>query len=259
MTNSGSNAAGGLQAYPVWDRVVRVFHWVNAGCFIALMALGTALLWGKELGLSAEGKVLLKTVHVWFGYALAANLVLRLVWAFIGTPFARWRAILPGGRGYLQALGTYVRGVARGEAPRYLGHNPLARVMVTALLALLTVQMIGGLVLAGTDIYYPPIGSRIAAWVAAPGVDPATLLPGDKTFVDPDAWAQMRAFREPFIETHEIVFFILLGATLLHVVSVIITEVREGGALVSAMFTGRKLLDRPPVDVDGNEGRSGWA
>jgi len=28
----------------------------------------------------------------------------------------------------------------------------------------------------------------------------------------------------------------------------VITEIREGGALISAMFTGRKLLDREPVD-----------
>jgi cytochrome b len=209
---------------------------------------GAAL--GRELGLSAPGKILLKTVHVWFGYVLAANLAWRLVWAFIGTPFARWRAILPWGRDYGRALTAYLGGMVRGDAPRYLGHNPVSRLMVTALLVLLTVQAVGGLVLAGTDIYYPPLGSRITAWVAAPGVDPASLVPGDKTFVDPAAWAEMRAFREPFIETHEIVFFVILGATLLHILGVAITEVREGGALVSAMFTGRKLLDRPPVDAD---------
>lgn len=239
-----------LRAYPVWDRVVRVFHWVNVLCIIGLAALGTALLWDKELGVSAEGKVLLKTVHVWFGYVLAANLLVRLAWAFIGTPFARWRAILPLGRGYVRALGDYVRGLARGDAPRYLGHNPLGRLMVTALLALLTVQAVTGLVLAGTDIYYPPLGSRIAAWVAAPGVDPATLVPGDKAFVDAAAWDAMRAFRSPFVETHETAFFIILAAALLHIVGVVFTEAREGGALVSAMFTGRKLLDRPPVDAD---------
>lgn len=238
-----------LRSYPVWDRLVRIFHWVNVACIIALTALGTALLWDDELGLSSGGKVLLKTVHVWFGYALATNLGVRLAWAFVGGPFARWRAILPLGRGYLQSLRTYLSGMAAGEAPRYLGHNPVGRLMITALLALLTVQSVTGLVIAGTDIYYPPIGASIARWVAAPGVDPATLVPGDKTMVDPDAWAAMREFRSPYVETHETVFFIILGAVVLHLLGVIVGELREGGSLVSAMFTGRKVLDRPPVDA----------
>lgn len=240
-----------LRAYPVWDRVVRLFHWVNVACIVALVAIGTALLWDKELGVSAEGKVLLKTVHVWFGYAFAVNLLSRLIWAFVGTPFARWRALLPGGQGYLTALGEYVQGLRGGTAPRYLGHNPVSRLMVTFLLGLLLVQGISGLVLAGTDIYYPPLGSRIARWVAAPGVDPTTLVPGDKTDVSEMAWAEMRAFRNPFVQTHETAFYVILGAALLHVIGVVLTELREGGALVSAMFTGRKLLDRPPVDSPG--------
>lgn len=236
------------RAYAVWDPLQRIFHWVNASCVIALIAIGTAILWDKELGVSAEGKILLKTVHVWCGYVFATNLAVRLAWAFVGSPAARWRAILPLGRGYLQSLRTYLAGTRAGDAPRYLGHNPLGRIMVSALLLLLTIQAVGGLVLAGTDIYYPPLGAWVAAWVAAPGVDPATLIPGDKTYVDPAAWEAMRAFRGPFIETHEIVFFILLGAGLLHILGVVLAELREGGSLVSAMFTGRKVLDRPPVD-----------
>lgn len=243
-----SETHGSLRAYRVWDPVQRVFHWLNVGCLLALVAIGTTILWGKELGVSAEGKVLLKTVHVWVGYVFAANVAVRLAWAFAGGPFSRWRAFLPG-PGYLQSLRQYLAGDAGGAAPRYLGHNPLGRLMVTFLLLLLTVQAVAGLVLAGTDIYYPPLGGWIAAWVAAPGVDPATLVPGDKTFVDPAAWDAMRAFREPFIETHEIVYYLLLVAGVLHVAGVVVAELREGGSLVSAMLTGRKVLDRPPVDA----------
>lgn len=244
MTDSRAPSVGPLRPYPVWDREVRLFHWVNVFCVLGLMALGTAILWDKELGVSPGGKVLLKTVHVWFGYGLAANLAWRLVWAFIGTPFARWRAFLP----RLGGLRQYVAGFIRGDVPRYLGHNPLGRLMVTALLLVLSVQAVTGLVLAGTDIYYPPLGNRIAAWVAAPGVDPATLVPGDQSQVDPAAWKAMRSFRSPVVETHEVLFFVLLGLAGLHVAGVVIGEVREGGSLVSAMFTGRKTLDRPPVD-----------
>lgn len=236
------------RCYPVWDRVQRVFHWLNVACVLALAAVGTTILWGAELGVSAEGKILLKTVHVWVGYVFTANLAVRLAWAFAGGPFSRWRALLPAGRGYLRSLREYTVGMVTGNAPRYLGHNPAGRIMVTLLLLLMAVQAVSGLVLAGTDIYYPPLGAWVAGWVAAPGVDAATLIPGDRTFVDAAAWADMRAFRKPFIETHEIVYFILLGAIALHIIGVVVGELREGGGLVSAMFNGHKVLDTPPVD-----------
>jgi cytochrome b len=237
-----------LHLYRVWDPVQRIFHWLNAACLFLLMAIGTAILWDKELGVSADGKILLKTVHVWIGYVFASNLTVRLVWALVGGPFSRWRAFLPLGAAYFRSLRSYL--TASGpEAPRYLGHSPPGRLMVTFLLLLLIVQAGGGLVLAGTDIYYPPFGGFIADWVAASGTDPATLLPGDKTDVDPAAWAEMRAFREPFVEIHELAFFVLLGATFLHIMGVVVAELRGGGGLVSAMITGRKALDRPPADL----------
>lgn len=234
-----------LRAYPAWDRVVRGWHWVNLACVVVLAGLGTALLWGAELGVTPAGKVLLKTTHVWAGYVFATALALRLGWAFAGSPRARWRAFAP----RLTGLGAYLRAAATGTAPPYVGHNPLGRLMVGTLLLVLGVQALTGLVLAGTDIYYPPLGGWIAGWVAAPGVDPASLVPGDQSAVSPAAWRAMRAFRAPVVELHESLFFGLLGLVALHVAGVVVAELREGGALVSAMITGRKLLDHPPADA----------
>ncbi|MDH3526885.1 MAG: cytochrome b/b6 domain-containing protein [Gammaproteobacteria bacterium] len=89
-----------LKAYPAWDAGVRWFHWINLLCLLGLIAVGVVILNAKTLGIPNEGKMLQKTVHVWIGYVFALNLLWRLVWAFIGTPRARWLALLPGGRGY---------------------------------------------------------------------------------------------------------------------------------------------------------------
>jgi hypothetical protein len=35
---------------------------------------------------------------------------------------------------------------------------------------------------------------------------------------------------------------------MLHLIAVIVTEIPEGGSIMSAMFTGRKILNRPPQD-----------
>ena len=242
-----------LKAYPVWDASVRWFHWLNVLCMLGLIALGVAILNDKALGVSNDGKVLLKTVHVWIGYVFALNLLWRLVWAFVGGVHSRWRAILPGGRGYLSETSSYLSDVRAGRPRQYLGHNPLGRIAVTLLLLLLLTQATTGLILAGTDLFYPPFGSQIASWVAAPGVDPATLVPYAPTMYDKDAYAAMRSFREPIVAVHYYGFYVLVAMALIHIVAVVATELREGGSLVSAMFTGKKILSVPPADQKDDE------
>ena len=237
-----------LKSYSAWDASVRWFHWVNLTCMIGLIAVGTVILNAKVLGVPTDGKILLKTVHVWIGYVFALNLAWRLVWAFIGSPGARWRAILPGGPGYRNELRSYMADFKARRPGQYLGHNPLGRIAVTLLLFLLLLQAVTGLVLAGTDIFYPPIGSWIAGWIAAPGFDPATLVPYAKETYDEAAYESMRAFRKPFITIHYYGFYTLLAVSVMHILAVVVTELREGGNLVSAMFSGRKVMGRPPVD-----------
>ena len=240
-----------LQSYRVWDLPTRCFHWINFACVVGLAAIGIALLYEKELGVTDGGKILLKTTHVWIGYVFAVNLAWRIVWAFLGNRYARWSAIYPFHPGYGAAFKSYVRELWRGDVHPYLGHNPLARAMVSLLLLLLVLQAGSGLILAGTDIYYPPFGRWIAGWIAAPGIDPSTIVPYDKTGVDPASWEAMRAFRSPILSFHFWNFCALLVAIVIHIAGVIVTELREGGAIVSAMFTGRKVIDRAPADDPG--------
>lgn len=238
-----------LQPYPAWDAGVRWFHWINVLCVIGLIAVGVAILNDNALGVSNDGKILLKTVHVWIGYAFALNLLWRLVWAFIGGPHARWRGLLPGGRGYVGETIRYLSAARAGRPMQYLGHNPLGRMAVSALLFLLLVMAVTGLILAGTDLFYPPIGRWIAGWVAAPGVDPGTLVPYAPDMYDKAAYAAMREeLRFPVVRIHYYGFYTLLALVIIHIVAVVVTEVRDGGGLISAMFTGRKVLSEPPAD-----------
>jgi len=241
------------QYYSVWDRTTRCFHWVNVICILGLTAIGLVILNNKVLGVSDDGKILLKTIHVYIGYVFAVNLLWRLVWGFIGNKYARWKAILPIGKGYWCSVKVYLAGEKSGETQQYLGHNPVGRLMVVLLFLLLTTQAVTGLVLAGTDLYFPPFGQEIAEWVAGEGAGSeqvANLKPGSKEGVDPEAYTEMRAFRKPFITTHMYVFCTLLVAIFVHIVAVIITEVREGSGLVSALFTGNKVVTKKPVDFE---------
>jgi Ni/Fe-hydrogenase 1 B-type cytochrome subunit len=237
-----------LKTYAVWDAPTRWFHWINALCVIALAAVGLVILNAGALGVSNAGKVTLKSVHAWIGYAFALNLLWRIAWAFLGNRYARWRSILPGGRGYLHAVRSYLSGFIAGHPEQYAGHNPVARLGIAALLLLIATQAITGLLLAGTDLFYPPIGHWIAQWIAAPGVDPATLVPYAPEMYAKTAYQSMRAMRQPFAVVHLYGFYVLSVVVVLHVAAVVLTEIREGGSITSAMFTGKKILTERPVD-----------
>jgi len=247
-----NQASGSLKAYPVWDSSVRWFHWINVLAIIGLIAVGTVILYSKDIGVSAEGKVLLKTVHVYIGYVFCLNLLWRLIIAFAAdSRFTRWAGILPTGKHFSRRLREYINGIKTGHAPAYLGHNPMARLMVSLLFSVLLVMAISGMVLAGTDVYMPPFGSLIADWVTGGDTERlAQLVPGSKEFVDKELYAEMRSFRKPFITTHYYAFFVLLAAVVLHIAAVVMSELREKNGLISAMFTGRKVFSEKPVDLE---------
>jgi len=244
MKNTATTSGDSLRSYPVWDRTTRWFHWINLATVIGLIAIGLVILNGKLLGISGEGKILLKTIHVLFGYVFAANLIWRFLWGFIGNRYARWGALLPLGSGY----GEYLRSMRSSQPIVYAGHNPLGRLMVTALLLLLLTQAVTGLILAGTDIYYPPLGNTVKTWIVADGSTVDQVVAGAKEHIDSARYQAMRNFREPFATVHVYAFYLLLIAISIHILAVIVVELRERSGLVSAMIHGHKVFSYPPKD-----------
>lgn len=239
-----------LKTYAVWDAGTRWFHWINVLCFSALAIIGLIILNADALELPTAGKLTLKTIHVLAGYLFALNLLWRIIWAFFGNRHARWRAILPGGKGYLLAVRSYIAAFLAGHPEHYLGHNPLGRLGVSLLFLLMTIQAFTGLLLAGTDLFYPPLGHWIAEWVAAPGIAPDSLKPYSPEMYDSAAYESMRALRKPFVNIHQYNFYGLISVVALHIASVIITELKEGGNIISAMFTGQKIIKGRAVDEE---------
>ena len=239
-----------FKTYQVWDAGTRWFHWIN---FISVMGLGFVgliILNGDFFQPSTQTKINLKVVHVWIGYVFALNLLWRMIWAFFGNHYARWGAILPGGRGYFSALQSYIATFIRGKPQFYLGHNPLGRIAVLLLMLALVAQAVTGLVLAGTDIFYPPLGNYFATWIAAPGVSAQEVLPYASDLYEQTAYQAMRDFRKPFIWVHVYNFYLLSTLIFIHVFAVIFSENKGEGGIISAMFSGRKISDQPPQDKD---------
>jgi len=246
-TNTSSDT---LKEYPVWDRTTRWFHWINALAIIGLIGVGLVIFNAKTLGVSTDGKILLKTIHVYIGYVFCLNLAWRIIWAFIGNKYARFPAILPGGKGFFTALREYQAGFSTGNIQYYQGHNPAAKLMITLLFVVLMTLAITGLVLAGTDIYFPPFGQTMKTWVAEDVSKVEVLKPYSKENINKEKFAEMRAFRKPFIITHVYAFYTLLILMVLHIGAIVVTEIRERSGLITAMFTGRKVFPKKPVDAE---------
>lgn len=113
----------------VWDPFVRIFHWSLVSLFAAA--------W-----LTSEN---LTKPHVWIGYAMLALVVVRIVWGFVGSHHARFADFVRGPGVVL----AYLRDMARGRAPRILGHNPAGGMMILALIAALGATGITGWLMTG--------------------------------------------------------------------------------------------------------------
>lgn len=239
-----------FQEYKVWDAATRIFHWVNFLSVIMLILFGLLMLYKKELGIvSIEAKIALKEVHVIVGYVFALNLIWRLIWGFIGTRYALWKNIFPG-KGFTQLLKNYKTSINSGAPQQFLGHNPMGRLAVSIMILLLVVLMSTGLIRAGTDIYYPPFGSFVAEYIAEENTDPKSLIPYSQKGTNKERAGELKAFKKPFGLIHLYTAYTLMFIIFLHVLFVVRAEKKEGGSLVSAMITGKKLLKDKPVDIE---------
>ncbi len=117
----------------VWDPVVRVFHWS--------LVLSFAIAW-----FSANSW---EDLHAWAGYAAGGLILLRLVWGFVGTPYARFAHFIRSPRTII----GYLRAVATGSEARHIGHNPAGGAMIVALMLGMSATAFTGWLLT-TDAFW---------------------------------------------------------------------------------------------------------
>jgi cytochrome b len=128
-----SDAQTSKQTLRVWDLIVRIFHWS------LVLSFGTAWFSSDSRG----------EFHQWIGLGAAALILVRLVWGFIGTPYAKFTQFVR----TPMNVARYVSDIIKGKEARYIGHNPAGGFMVLALLLGVAATALTGWLMT-TDAYY---------------------------------------------------------------------------------------------------------
>lgn len=186
----------------VWDPLVRIFHWSLVVSFF--LAYFTEDDWID--------------LHVVAGYTVAGLIGFRIIWGFIGTPYARFTQFVKSPSTVID----YMKRMAKFDVPHYLGHNPAAAAMVIALLLSIIAVSITGMSIIAAEGQGPLAGTFFATFNAK--------------------WME---------EIHEFFANFTLLLVILHVAGVFFSGMLEGENLPRAMVTGRKKFHQDAVDKIG--------
>ncbi len=222
---------------PVWDPLVRLGHWL----LVALFAV--SYLSGEEGG----------QLHIWSGYAIAALVIVRVAWGFVGPAHARFTDFL-----FTPArIARYVKNLVVGHPKRFIGHSPAGGVMVVLLLAALA-----GTTFTGMAQYAQEEGAGpLAPWYAAAVERPdAPSVIGSARADEGEAGEYGEAFArgegeeaeggEAFEEIHETLANLTLALVAVHIAGVLHASWVHHENLIKAMVTGRKRREARPIGGD---------
>ena len=214
----------GSGAIYVWEKPVRVTHWLIVATLVVLTVTGLYI-HGPFLAAptTAEGAAQMATVR--FIHELAAILFMcsfavRFYWGFVGNSFASWRAIIPHNREQLywgREMAKYYLFLRREPVP-VTGHNFLAGAMYTIVSIGMVGQILTGLLLAG--------------WVL--GVGPVTTFFGWGSIV-PGGIQTVRML-------HYLLTFLFAAFAIHHVYSAVLVDIEERDGVLSSIFTGYKNI-----------------
>jgi cytochrome b len=215
----------------VWDPLVRIGHWT------LVIAFFTAYF-------TEDG---LMEVHTWAGYTVAAVVLIRLIWGFVGSKHARFSDFI-----YTPAkVFAYLKNLLTRKSQHYIGHNPAGGVMVIALLLSLAGTTFTGMKLYAVEENEGPFA--ITAQQMKTGMNTVNVIATAKVSDDNDAdeksevakngHAVDKQAEEYWEGLHEIFTNLTLLLVFLHIAGVIFSSIVDNEKLVKAMITGKKEID----------------
>lgn len=204
----------------IWEVPVRLTHWVSVLAILVLSGTGFYIgdpIFGGSVSLMAW----MRGVHRISAYVFVSSVLLRTYWAFAGNEWASWRALFPylTAEGRLQMARTFLYYTfLRRQPPGGLGHNPLAGIAYSAVVALMVAEIFTGFALQS-------LGG--GGWRRA--------LFG---------WTFSLISLQGVRLVHHMIMWLLLGFAVHHVYSSVLMDVEEKNGLLTSIFTGYKFGGR---------------
>lgn len=212
-----------LVTVKVWELPVRITHWVITGAVLVLGVTGyyigsPFMSTGSDPGF-LMGKM--RVVHYVAAWAFIVAVLARIVWAFIGNHWARWRQFIPVERHrrfwIRETLKYYL--FVRREPPPAVGHNPLAGLTYTIVYLMFAVVTFTGL---GMMSYGSQSGWKW--WVSG--------------------WVFEIASPQVVRLVHHLIMWLTAGFMIHHIFSAVLVDREERSGLISSIVTGFKRIPR---------------
>lgn len=165
LDDQALQTAGSQRAVYVYEAPIRLWHWTNALAIVVLAVTGYLIASPLPTpGGEASDRYLMgyiRFVHFSAGYVLAIGLLGRVYWAFVGNPYARelfWVPVFQ--LAYWKDVWAMIQwyGFVAQRPGQYIGHNPLARLMMFLLFLCPTTLM----VFTGFAMYAE--GQQVGSW-----------------------------------------------------------------------------------------------
>jgi len=222
-----------LRLVYVWQRPVRIFHWVNALAIFTLCITGyfigdpLAIQTGTDAS-SNFGFGIIRNIHFTAGYVFFCNFLFRLYWGFVGNKFATWDNYVPykkkQWKEIWEVLKIDILQVKLGPHPT-VGHNSLASTTYFITFIAFVLQSLTGfgLYAAMSPSFFP----KLFAWFVP-------LIGGD--------------FMARHI--HHLLMWVFILFAIVHVYLVFYHDYIERNGVTSSMIGGWKFVEIEESDED---------
>lgn len=228
-----------LRRVYVWQLPVRIYHWINALCILALIGTGLiignppAILSGKE-AYTFFWFGIVRFIHFAAAYIFFFNFLIRIYWGFVGNKFASWRNFIPTNKQFFTDMWAVIKTdifMTKGMNIHSIGHNRVAGFIYFLTFIAFALQCLTGFGLysATSDWWLP----NLFSWVPA-------VFGGDFQLRQIHHWLMW--------------FFILFTAV--HVYLVFYHDYVEGRGELSSMAGGWKFIEEETFKKHEEKGKS---
>jgi cytochrome b len=187
----------------VWSITSRILHWLLAISFVGAYFLG-----GEENNLA---------LHITFGLTLFITVIMRIIWGAIGPKYSKFTdfPVSP------SSIINHLKNI-KNSKNLYLGHNPLASIVMIAILVFGLLAAVTGMTIVAKD------GNGFAFFAG---------LPGSEDF---------------FEEIHEVITNLFMVLVVFHLLGLIADKIlHKNQSAILSMFTGYKNIEGESIKLNG--------